>query len=43
MKADLNPQKPFVQVVTSGGSGCRYYRASKPAFTLNWFEGIGLH
>lgn len=43
MKADLNPQKPFVQVVTSGGSGCRFYRASMPAFCLNWFEGIGLH
>ena len=42
MKADLNPQKPFVQVVTSGG-GCRFYRASMPAFCLNWFEGIGLH
>lgn len=43
MKADLNPQKPFVQVVTSGGSGCRFYRASMPAFCMNWFEGIGLH
>ena len=43
MKADLNPQKPFVQVVTSGGSGCRFYRASMPAFCLNWFEGLGIH
>lgn len=43
MKADINPQKPFVQVLTSGGSGCRFYRASMPAFTLNWFEGLGLH
>ena len=43
MKADLNPQKPFVQVVTSGGSGCRFYRASMPAFTLNWFDSIGIH
>lgn len=43
MKADLNPQKPFVQVITSGGSGCRFYRASMPAFCLNWFEGIGVH
>ena len=43
MKADLNPQKPFVQVVTSGGSGCRFYRASMPAFCLNWMDGIGLH
>jgi hypothetical protein len=43
MKADINPQKPFVQVVTSGGSGCRFYRASMPAFCLNWFDGLGLH
>lgn len=43
MKADLNPQKPYVQIVTSGGSGCRYYRASKPAFTLNWMDGVGIH
>lgn len=43
MKADLNPQKPFVQVITSGGSGCRFYRASMPAFCLNWFEGLGVH
>lgn len=43
MKADINPQKPFVQVVTSGGSGCRFYRASMPAFCLNWFEGLGIH
>ena len=43
MKADLNPQKPYVQVVTSGGSGCRFYRVSMPAFCLNWFEGLGIH
>lgn len=43
MKADINPQKPFVQVITSGGSGCRFYRASMPAFCLNWFEGLGIH
>lgn len=43
MKAEINPSKPFVQVVTAGGSGCRFYRASMPAFCLNWFEGIGLH
>lgn len=43
MKADLNPSKPYVQVVTSGGSGCRFYRASMPAFCLNWFDGIGIH
>lgn len=38
MKADNMPQKPYVQVVCSGYSGCRYYRASKPAFVLNWME-----
>ena len=43
MKADINPARPFIQVVTSGGSGCRFYRASEPAFCLNWFEGIGVH
>lgn len=43
MKADINPNKPFVQIVTSGGSGCRFYRASMPAFTLNWFDGLGIH
>ena len=43
MKADINPAKPFVQVVTSGGSGCRFYRASMPAFCMNWFEGLGIH
>lgn len=43
MKADLNPSKPYVQVVTSGGSGCRFYRASMPAYTLNWMDGIGIH
>lgn len=43
MKADINPQKPFVQVITSGGSGCRFYRASMPAFILNWYEGLGIH
>lgn len=35
-------QHPFVQVVTSGGSGCRFYRASMPAFTMNWSE-LGFH
>lgn len=34
---------PFVQVITSGGSGCRFYRASMPAFTLNWVENLGFH
>lgn len=43
MKADINPQKPFVQVIASGGSGCRFYRASMPAFILNWYEGLGIH
>lgn len=44
MKADNMPQKPYVQVVCSGFSGCRYYRASKPGFVLNWMEpGPGFH
>ena len=44
MKADNMPSRPFVQIITSGGSGCRYYRASKPAFVLNWMEpGPGFH
>lgn len=43
MKTEQNPQKPFIQIVTSGGSGCRFYRASMPAFCLNWFENLGFH
>lgn len=43
MLAAIDPAHPYVQVVTSGGSGCRYYRASMPAYTLNWFEGLGAH
>lgn len=44
MKADNMTNKPYVQVVCSGYSGCRYYRASKPAFVLNWMEpGPGFH
>lgn len=35
--------QPYIQVITSGGSGCRFYRASMPAFTLNWFENSGFH
>ena len=36
-------QQPFIQIVTSGGSGCRFYRASMPAFSLNWVENSGFH
>ena len=43
MRAEIIPEHPFVQVVTSGGSGCRFYRASMPAFTLNWMEQSGVH
>lgn len=43
MLAAIDPQHPFIQVITSGGSGCRFYRASAPAFTLNWMEGVGVH
>lgn len=38
MKSENNAAKPYVQVVCSGYSGCRYYRVSKPAFCLNWME-----
>ena len=44
MRAENFAQKPFVQIVCAGYSGCRYYRASKPAFVLNWMEpGPGFH
>ena len=44
MKAINLPAKPYVQIVCSGYSGCRYYRSSKPAFVLNWMEpGPGFH
>lgn len=43
MLAAIDPQHPFIQIITSGGSGCRFYRASMPGFTMNWFEGIGCH
>ena len=36
-------QHPYIQVITSGGSGCRFYRASMPSFTLNWIENVGCH
>lgn len=43
MLASIDPAHPFIQLVCSGGSGCRFYRASMPGFTLNWFEGLGFH
>lgn len=43
MLAAIDPQHPYIQVVTSGGSGCRFYRASMPAFTMNWVDGLGAH
>ena len=43
MLAAIDPAHPYIQVVTSGGSGCRFYRASMPAFTMNWIEGLGAH
>lgn len=33
--------KPYVQFVTSGFSGCRAFRCSFVADALNWVEGIG--
>jgi len=38
-----DPAHPYIQVITSGGSGCRFYRASMPSFTLNWVENLGFH
>ena len=35
-------QHPFVQLVCSGGSGCRFYRSSMPGFVANWSE-LGFH
>lgn len=43
MLAAIDQAHPYIQVVTSGGSGCRFYRASMPAFTMNWIEGLGAH
>lgn len=43
MLSTIDPAHPYIQVVTSGGSGCRFYRASMPAFTMNWFDGLGAH
>lgn len=43
MLAAIDPAHPYIQVVTSGGSGCRFYRASMPAFTMNWIENLGAH
>lgn len=43
MLAAIDPQHPYIQIVTSGGSGCRFYRASMPAFTMNWIDGLGAH
>ena len=43
MLAAIDPAHPYIQVITSGGSGCRFYRASMPGFTMNWVEGLGAH
>lgn len=43
MRAEINSAHPYIQVVTSGGSGCRFYRSSMPCFCLNWFENLGVH
>lgn len=43
MLAAIDQAHPYIQVVTSGGSGCRFYRASMPAFTMNWIDGLGAH
>ena len=43
MLAAIDQAHPYIQIVTSGGSGCRFYRASMPAFTMNWIDGLGAH
>lgn len=43
MLAAIDQAHPYIQVVSSGGSGCRFYRSSMPAFTMNWIDGLGAH
>lgn len=36
-----NNNKPYVQVITDGFSGCRAFRISFPSYVMNWTEGLG--
>lgn len=38
-----NNNKPYVQFITSGFSGCRFFRCTVPANAINWVEGLGVH
>lgn len=38
-----NINKPFVQFVTGGFSGCRAFRCSFPAYNMAWLEGLNIH
>lgn len=38
-----NINKPFVQFVAGGFSGCRAFRCSFPAYNMAWLEGLGIH
>lgn len=37
-----NANKPYVQFVTDGFSGCRFFRCTTIANAINWVEGINL-
>lgn len=37
-----NNAKPYVQFVTDGHSGCRFFRCTCPANAINWVENIGV-
>lgn len=43
MLIDNQPNRPIVQFVTGGFSGCRAYRASFPSLVFNWSEGCNVH
>lgn len=36
-----NNNKPYVQFITDGFSGCRAFRMSFPSYVMNWTENIG--
>lgn len=38
-----NNAKPYVQFITSGFSGCRFFRCTVPATAINWVEGLNYH
>lgn len=38
-----NNNKPYVQFITSGFSGCRFFRCTVPCNAINWVEGLNVH